>query len=116
MTDYSALTDGYDELTTAAIQTLTDEGYTYNPLTTSFAQYLATALTGIGGSTVSHLRMSMPELLAGLVNELGSGPVTHLNTTVAQLLALLGSASTPTPPAGTTGEPIGLLLILTKAS
>jgi hypothetical protein len=95
MTDYSALTDGYDVLTGAAIQTLTDEGYTYNPLTTSFSQYLATALTGIGGSSVSHLRMSMPELLAGLVNELGGGPVTHLNTTVAQLLALLGSASEP---------------------
>jgi hypothetical protein len=91
MTDYSALTDGYDVLTTAAIQTLTDEGYTYDPLTSSFSQYLATALTGIGGSSVSHLRMSMPELLAGLVNELGSGPVTHLDTTVVQLLALLGS-------------------------
>lgn len=92
MADYSPLTDSYAVLKQAAIQTLTDEGYTYNPLTTSFNQYLATALTGIGGSTVSHLRMSMPQLLAGLVNELGGGPVSHLTSTIGELLALLGTS------------------------
>jgi hypothetical protein len=36
--------------------------------------------------------------------------------TGACLLDSLGSASTPAPPSGTTGQPIGLLLALTKAS
>jgi hypothetical protein len=75
-----------------AIATLTSAGYSYNPLTTSFASYLATALSGIGGSAVSSLTMPVPQLLAGLVNALGGGPVSHLTSGMDQLLALLGGA------------------------
>lgn len=96
MTTYDKLTTGQDALVAAAVATLTGAGYSWNPLTTSFSSYLATALTGIGGSQVSNLTMSMPQLLAGLVNALGAGPVSHLTSGVHDLLARLGSAS-PVP-------------------
>jgi hypothetical protein len=100
MTTYDPLTTGQDALVTAAIATLTSAGYSYNPLTTSFASYLATALSGIGGSAVSSLTMPVPQLLAGLVNALGGGPVSHLTSGMDQLLALLGGVNLPAPPPG----------------
>lgn len=93
MATYDPLRDGRDTLMIAAVATLTDAGYTWNQNTTSFSEYLATALTGIGGSTVSNRTMSITQLLAGLVNEIGAGPVSHLTSSFDQLLALLGSAT-----------------------
>jgi hypothetical protein len=52
--------------------------------------------------------------------ELGGRPLGGRNLPGPYISATsrtsLGGASTPAPPAGTTGQPIGLLLILTKAS
>lgn len=93
MTTYDPVTSGVDVLTAAAVATLASAGYTWSPLTTSFSSYLATALTGIGGTSVSDKTMSVPQLLAGLVNGLNAGPVTHLNTGVDKLLALLANAT-----------------------
>jgi hypothetical protein len=77
---------------------LAGQGYTWSPLTESFDKYLARALTGIGGSSVSHLTMSRVQLLAGLINALGSGPVSHLTTGLADLLTFLGSVGAPFGP------------------
>lgn len=94
MTTYDKLTTGQDALVAAAVATLTDAGYVWNPLTTSFSAYLATALTGtIGSPIASNLTMSIPQLLEGLVNALGAGPVSCLTSSIDDLLALLGIAN-----------------------
>lgn len=90
---YSALTTGQDGLVTAALSVLSDAGYSFNPLTTSLNQYLATALTGIGGSSVSHLTMSRAQMLAAIINAAGGGPVSHLTSGEIQLWALLAGAT-----------------------
>lgn len=94
MTTYDPLRDSTDTLKTAAVATLTTAGYSWNRSTTSFSAYLATALTGIGGSSVSNRTMSTNQLLAALVNALG-GSVSHLRTSRNGLLAALGTASNP---------------------
>lgn len=91
MTTYSKLTSGQDALVAAVVANLTAGGYSWNPLTTSFQAYLATALTGLGGSATN---LGFAQTLAALVNQLGAGPVTALNTGIDDLLALV--ASTPT--------------------
>jgi hypothetical protein len=113
MTTFDPLTSGVDALAAGAIATLTSAGYSWNRSTTSFSGYLAAALTGIGGTSVSDKTMSIPQLLAGLVNALNAGPVTHLNTGMDQLLALIGGASANTLQSDTgvniladTGSPI----------
>ena len=90
---YSTLTTGQDALVAAALAVLDGAGYAFAPMATSLNSYLATALTGIGGSTVSHLSMPRVQMLAALVNAGGAGPVSHLTSTELELWALLAGAS-----------------------
>lgn len=106
MTTYDPLWDGYDELKAGAVETLTDAGYPWSPLTTSFSSYLATALTGISGAAVSNTRMSVNQLLAELTNDLGGDPVSHLTSSRGRLLAALGGVS-GSPPATVGGWIVG---------
>jgi len=103
MTAYDPLRDSRDTMKAAAVSALTSAGYSWNRSVTAFSQYLATALTGIGGSSVSNRTMSVNQLLAGLVNALGGGPVSSLTSSGGQLLAALGgaSASPPSPTVST---------------
>lgn len=83
-----------DEIVRQALTVLEAMGYTcpWNRKTTTLPAYLATALTGIGGTPVSHLRRGFPELLAGLANALGAGPVSHLTTGITALFSLIANA------------------------
>lgn len=74
----------------------------------------------VGGAAVSLGTIKIPAMLAAIRNALSSDPdVSNLTTAEdllwAQVLALL-DAGGGTPSPGTTGTPIGLLLLLTKAS
>lgn len=74
------------------IEGLEGQDYDFTPLSMSVEQYLAFALSDIGGSTVSHLNLSFEQLLAGLVNAYGYGPASHLTHTTDELLAILVNA------------------------
>ena len=87
------LTSSQDAIITAALGVLSGAGYAFNPLTTSLNDYLATALTGIGGSTVSALTMSRAQLLAGIINASGIGSVSHLTTGELDLWIALGNGT-----------------------
>lgn len=87
----SHLTSSSAALATAAIAVLTEEGYTFDPTQQTLNEYLATALTGIGGSTVSHLQMSTGELLAALANELSDTTYSHLTHSYGEMLSVIAN-------------------------
>lgn len=89
----SYLTDSAYELALAAIAVLEDEGYAFDPKQTTFNEYLATALSGIGGTPVSHLQMSTSELLAALANQMGDDTYSHLTHSMGELLSTVANGS-----------------------
>ncbi len=87
----SHLTSSSAALKAAAIAVLTGEGYTFDPTQQTFNEYLATALTGIGGVPISHLQMSTGELLAGLANELSDTTYSNLTHSYGEMLSVVAN-------------------------
>lgn len=77
----SYLTSSYEQLKRELIAALEGEGFAYNPLTTEFTAYLATAL----GTPNAYLRKSLGELLADLDAQYG-GSLSHLRSSITQLM------------------------------
>lgn len=67
-------------------------GYPYNRLTTTPTQYLATALTGLTGTTYSHLTTSFSQMLEVLNNFVSSDPdLFNETSSESQLLASIAN-------------------------
>lgn len=77
----SYLTTSFEELEEALIEALEGEGFSFNPLTTSFPRYLATAL----GEPNAYLRKSVAQMLSEIDTQYG-GSLSHLTNSVAHLM------------------------------
>lgn len=107
-------TVGDDTLWRDVLAGLVDEGYAFDPLTTTPSAYLATVLTTKAGSAKSNLWLPIDQLLAQLLVTYGITSASHLTLSEAQLLGgLYDAISTGSPPVGN-GIPVGLLLLLMK--
>ncbi|RWN33440.1 hypothetical protein [Mesorhizobium sp.] len=81
----SYLTQSEDSLLADVIAGLEDQGFAYNPLTTSLPQYLAICL----GDPTAYKTKSVAQMLAELNTEFGGSVMSHLTSSVAQLLSAL---------------------------
>lgn len=97
----SYLTTSLDGLTAGVIAALEGEGFAYNPLTTSFSKYLATAL----GEPNAYLTKSVARMLSEIDAQYG-GILSHLTSSIAQLLDDVNENIGE----GGGGEPAGALL------
>lgn len=77
----SYLTTSLDGLKTEVIAALEGEGFAFDPLTTSFSRYLATAL----GEPDAYLTKSVAQMLSEIDAQYG-GVLSHLRASIAQLL------------------------------
>lgn len=77
----SYLTTSAGTLKAQLIAALEGEGFAYNPLTTSFSRYLATAL----GEPNAYLTKSVARMLAEINAQYG-GTLSHLTSSIAQLM------------------------------
>lgn len=77
----SYLTTSFEELQDALVEALEGEGFAFNPLTTSFPRYLATAL----GEPNAYLTKSVAQMLSEIDAQYG-GSLSHLTSSVAHLM------------------------------
>src|SRR5690349_4407501 len=83
----SHLTQPIEELQRAVITSLEGEGFAFNPLTTTFPQYLATCL----GSVNAYKTKSVTQMLAELNVQFGGSAVSRLTSSYAELLDTLNT-------------------------
>ena len=77
----SYLTTSLEDLQDLVVADLEGEGFAYNPLRTTWPQYLAVCL----GDPTAYLRKSVPKMLAELDAQYG-GSLSNLRASVAQLM------------------------------
>ncbi len=85
----SALSTPREELIDDVIAALVARGYVRAPLTKSLNHYLAEALTGLAGSSVSELTTTRVNLFAGIVNFFAPGSASGLTDTLETILSRL---------------------------
>lgn len=78
----SYLTQSYASRMEALAAALAGQGFTYNPLRTTWNQYLSTAL----GEPNAYLVKSPAQILAELNSHFGGSTVSHLRSSTAQLM------------------------------